>query len=77
MFKTADELKEFIEWAKTQQIQKVKLKGVEVEFSAYAFVPGLTSDLPELSNGGASTLADLEPVDKDEEEELLFHSSNI
>ena len=76
MFKTVEELKEFIEWAKTQQIQKVKLKGVEVEFSPYTFLPNIDT-LPELSNGGASTLADLEPVDPTEEEELLFHSSNI
>lgn len=76
MFKTIQELKEFIEWAKTQQIQKVKLKGVEVEFSSYTFLPSL-EQLPELSNGGASTLADLEPLDEKEEEDLLFHSSNI
>lgn len=76
MFKTVDELKAFIEWAKSQQIQKVKLKGVEVEFGPYVHLPNLDG-LPELTNGGASTLADLEPVDEKEDEAALFHSSNL
>ncbi len=73
MFKTAEELKSFIEWAREQRIKSVKVGTVHVEFSELAFISEDT--YKDLTNGGPSTLADTEPVDTDEENELLFASA--
>lgn len=73
MFKTVDDLKEFLIWAKTQGIQSIKAKGVEVHYSALSLIPAET--LKELTDGSA-TLGDLEPDNKKEDEELTYWSSN-
>lgn len=41
MFKTQDELKAFIIWAKEQKIQRIKIDKIEVEISNLAFIDGL------------------------------------
>ncbi len=38
MFKTSDELKDFIVWAKSERVQKLTVDGVTVEFSPLAFI---------------------------------------
>jgi len=73
MFKTAEDLKAFIDWARERRIKSVKVGTIQVEFSELAFVPDETYQ--DLTNGGPSTLADTEPVDTDEENELLFASA--
>lgn len=75
MFKTPDDLKAFLTWAKDQKIKSVSVAddGVKVEFSDLAFVP--EDAFQDLTNGGPSTLAETEPIDPKEEEDLLFHSS--
>lgn len=73
MFKTTEELKLFIEWAKEQKIKTLKVGDIHVDFSDLAFLP--ETMYQDLTNGGPSTLAETEPVDSDEEEELLYHSA--
>jgi hypothetical protein len=75
MFKDPQQLMDFLSWAKEQQILKVKVADIEVEFSPLAAVPK-DFQLQELSNGGANTLADTEPGNKKEDDEALFWSSN-
>lgn len=74
MFSTISDIKEFLEWAKAQGIQAVKVGDLEVQFSALALLPA--DALKDISNGGATTLAETEPLDKQEDDDILFHSSN-
>lgn len=74
MFKTADELKQFLTWAKDQQIVRVEVGDVKVEFSPLAAIK--ESMLQDLENGSASTLADSEPSTKKDDDEDLYWSSN-
>ncbi len=75
MFKNVQELQDFLTWAKTQQITKVEVGDVKVEFSPLAYIP-TDAQLDEISNGSASTLADMEPSTKKEEDDLLYWSAN-
>ena len=68
-----EELKSFITWAHGQKIKSLKIDGVEVEFSELSFIPD--SELKDLASGGSGTLAETEPFDQKEEEELLFASA--
>lgn len=75
MFKTTGELQAFLAWAKMMKIKTVKVGDISVEFSELGFIP--ESDLKELSgSGGATTLAESEPMDPEEEEDLAFWSAN-
>jgi len=75
MFKTVSELQAFIAWSKMMKIKVVQIDNVRVEFSELGFLP--ESDLKELSgSGGATTLAESEPTDPEEEEDLAFWSAN-
>lgn len=74
LFNSIDELKEFFEWSKKCGIQSAKIGDIEVTFSALAMLP--EESLKELTNGGASTLAETEPENKEEQEDLLYFSSN-
>lgn len=47
MIKTVEELKELIEWAKKARVKSLKVHGVEVELSDYAFIEQL-NDAPEV-----------------------------
>jgi DNA-binding transcriptional regulator LsrR (DeoR family) len=73
MFKTAFELQQFVEWAKDLKIKSVSIGDIKIEFSELAFIP--ETDLKELNNGGATTLAESEPLDPKEQEELEFWSA--
>lgn len=73
MFKTAEELKQFIEWARDQKILKVRVDKIEVEFSHLALMH--EDELQELTNGGSSTLAESEPSTKQEDEKDLYYSA--
>lgn len=72
MFKEVTEIQSFLTWCRDNGIQKVKVKGVEVEFSALSFLP--TDDLKDIS-GGASTSADPKLDQQAEDEDLLFYSA--
>lgn len=74
MFKSVEELKAFLEWAKGQNIEQVKVADIEIKFSALAVIP--TESLKEMTSGSANTLVDDEQMSKEEYEEILFHSSN-
>lgn len=79
-FKSAEELKSFILWAKKQQIEELTADGVTVRFSQLAFVPGLTA---EGQDEVEQALAEYKPNSKtwteepasEEDEELLFWSA--
>jgi O-succinylbenzoate synthase len=75
MFSNIDQIKEFLEWAKSQGIQAVKVADIEVSFSPLAFLP--QEDLKEITNAGSATLAETDPNQAAEDEELLFHSSML
>lgn len=82
MFKTVDQLKEFIIWAKKQKVQEVHVGKVVILFSTLALTEDLTSEpdyepKPTTEERDTSkTLVDDEPEQPDNEEELLFYSSN-
>lgn len=80
MFKTVEQLKEFIMWAKTQQIKQVKIKGVDVTFSDLALVEQYEMNKSQSSVLGSvqemiGSMPRTEEQLKKEEEDLLFHSS--
>jgi hypothetical protein len=66
MTKDAKELKDFIEWAKSQRIKRIKVsKGTtEVEFSDLAFIDGLGVD--DLSNAYSANASTSTPRVKEE-----------
>lgn len=76
MFKDAEELKEFVIWAKSQGIQHVKVQDIEITFSNYAMLQTFESQSPSV---GVKEMAASQPKTEEEirleEEELLFHSS--
>lgn len=73
VFKNINEIKEFIVWAKQEKIARLKVEGVEVEFSPMALVDSSYGDeFTENQTGGEELGAtDLNEVD----DELLYHSS--
>lgn len=80
MFKTVDELKKFILWAKSNKIKKLRIKDIEVEISELDFLPdtNLTdpSNFKEVTDFEKKTMIDTEKLSPDEEEELMFWSTN-
>jgi hypothetical protein len=42
MFKTVDELKEFVIWARSQKVKQIKVDNIEVVMSDMAFIEDLT-----------------------------------
>lgn len=74
MFKTPEELKAFILWAKDQKIQRVKVDKIEVEMSAYAFIDVLTQEVVSSQVPEPLSEATKTPQEK-EEEELLYWSA--
>lgn len=71
MFKTIEELKEFILWAKSEKIARIKVADVEVEMSNIALIPqayaSVLSSQTEKSQENQSSAS--------EDEELLMWSS--
>jgi hypothetical protein len=79
MFSNPKDLKEFIIWAKSQKLRRLKVKDVEFELSEIAFVDdqiNLAENLKETSLQSSKTLVDTEEINPNEEDELLFWSSN-
>ncbi|MBV6514138.1 MAG: hypothetical protein FMNOHCHN_03728 [Ignavibacteriaceae bacterium] len=72
IFQDVEQLKEFISWAKSQRVSKVRVLDVEVEFSALAFIDEV-APMPNLNNA-TSNIASLPDIPENEEE-LLYHSS--
>lgn len=77
MFKDVSELQAFILWAKAQKIVQVKIDKIEVTFSGYAFLDDsvATSQSGTLSEA-ISSVPKTEEQLKQEELDLLYHSSN-
>lgn len=78
MFKDVEELKNFIIWAKSQKIKRIKVKTVEVEISDYAFIEDLVTPQSQstLSTDEPPTPDELEKI-KAEEDELLMWSAKL
>jgi hypothetical protein len=76
MFKSQDELKAFILWAKEQKLKRIRISDVEVEISDVALIESLSVD--QISQVSPSTTFD-ETVSKEdqqkEDDELLFWST--
>lgn len=83
MFKTVAQLKEFILWAKAQKIQQISVGKTVVVFSDYALAETVSNELdrqyspstPTEERDTSRTLTDDEPEMADDEDALLFHSS--
>lgn len=72
MFKTPEDLKEFITWARSLRIKSLHVGEVRVEFSELAFVDSIeATELKESSK----TLVDDSPEQSKEDEELLYWST--
>lgn len=79
MFKTQDELKAFILWAKSQRIERVKIDNVEIQFSNLAFFEENPSSLDQaiLPKMDSSTDNDGSPASgQEKEDDLLYWSAN-
>lgn len=74
MFEDADELKEFLLWAKEQKILKVKVKDVEVEFSAFAFIDEQTGASTSSATPPALSEATADKPTRIQDDPDLFHS---
>ena len=68
MLQTIDELKSFIEWAKSQKLKAVKVGEIQFEFSDLALVV-------ESNTVPSETLPDQAQLSPEEEEKLLYWSS--
>lgn len=75
MFKTVDELKEFITWAKTQGLRRAKIDNIEFEISELAFETPVEPEKP-MSLTNTDTMTDTEEMTKEEYDRILFHSTN-
>lgn len=83
MIKTTEDLKAFILWAKENDVQRIKLKGVEVEFNQMSAQAKIYKDLlanesnanKPVTDQKAVTLADTDPNGKQDDEETLFWSA--
>ncbi len=86
MFKDSNELKQFILWSREQKIKKVKVKGVEVEFSDFAWLhdedvqKNVEENIKKFNEFNTKTWTD--PEDDDDakaqdkaDDDLLFWSS--
>lgn len=77
MFKTVDELKNFIVWAKEQQIKTFTVDNVKIEVSDLYFadklVNGSSESMPEYKPSSKRYIDD--PKVNEDDEELLMWSS--
>lgn len=74
MFKSLQEVKKFVTWAKEQKIKSFKINDIEFEISELSFLPE-TEQANTLKEAIGDTLTDTEQLDPKEEEELLFWST--
>lgn len=74
MFKTTQDLQEFILWCQQAKIKAVKVGDVEVQFSDLAFIDIIASEAPMAEERNTSkTMVDTATDEVDED--LLFWSS--
>lgn len=73
MFKTIEDLQKFIIWAKSQKVKSLKIDNIEFELSELSFLPD--DQAINLKEAIGDTIADTEPLDTKEEEDLLFWSA--
>lgn len=76
MFKTTQDLQEFILWCQQAKIKAVKVGEVEVQFSDLAFLDLVAQDeplRPKEERDTSKTLVDTAPEEADED--LLFWSA--
>ena len=77
MFDNANEIKEFIIWAREHKLKHFKIKDIEFELSELSFVEEVTAKQDEiLKEAIGDTLADTEQINPKEEDDLLFWSSD-
>jgi hypothetical protein len=77
MFENADEIKEFIIWARENKLKHFKIKDIEFELSELSFVEEVTAKQDEiLKEAIGDTLVDTEEINPKEEDDLLFWSSD-
>jgi hypothetical protein len=76
VFKTVDELKEFLVWAKAQRISEVKVGETHIVFSSLAIMDTLNSDSPaSLTLAEAINAVQKTPEQLAKEEEDLLYAS--
>lgn len=79
MFKTAQELQQFIIWCKSQKVKAFKHDQVQFELSDLAFVTDYDEPAKvekDLSFHDSKTLTETDKESDAEDEDLLFWSSN-
>lgn len=74
MFKTTQELQDFLLWCQQAKIKAVKVGDMEVQFSDLAFIDAISQNLTQSEERDTSkTLVDTAPDETDED--LLFWSA--
>ena len=91
MIKNVSELKELIQWCKKEKVRALSVNGIQFELSDMALVQDILEDADmtapkpkpdqqnskEISHLSTDSLIDTdEPLSKEEQNELLFHSAN-
>lgn len=72
MFKTQEELKEFLLWAKQEKVVRVKIADIEVEFSGLALIEEANLNTATEPKSGE----ELKPQETDKEDEMLYWSTS-
>jgi len=79
VFKTTQELKDFILWAAEAKIKAFKVGNMEVQFSDIAFIDAIQEITPDSrqneERNTSKTITDTLEISKEEEDDLLFWSS--
>lgn len=77
LFKSVNELKEFIVWAKSEKIQALTVGEVSIQFSAIAMIDD-EFDQPEAKESSKvwTDGSDLNKSDLEDEEDLMYWSSS-
>jgi hypothetical protein len=76
VFKTTQELQDFILWCQQAKIKAVKVGDLEVQFSDLAFIDVIAPEIAKLASEERDTSKTMVDTAADEvDEELLFWSS--
>ena len=77
MFNNIEDVKKFIEWAKSKKLRSFKSEQVQFEISDLGLVEDLqVSNEKEITDFENKTLVDTEKMSQEEYDELLFWSTN-
>ena len=78
MFKSVEELKEFIVWAKTQKIAVFKVQDVEIHVSAMAYVDDIHGSQKSEASTQSNEITEIPEVSNEDAEdlELALHSGS-